>query len=106
MRIALVVLVALAAPAYAHQTAIKYVEVALDGEHATIALKVAPGDVTTAMGLPVDAKPTPAAAARLARHAGVRRVVARDRTADRCWRLAVRAGRGVGERRPPTALSS
>ena len=47
----------------AHQTSIKYVELAIDGARANLAFKVAPGDVVEAMHLPADAKPTPAAAA-------------------------------------------
>jgi hypothetical protein len=59
----LAVLLALAAPAYAHQTAIKYVELTVGGTEVDVAFKVAPTDVTEPMQLPLDAKPTAAAAA-------------------------------------------
>jgi HupE / UreJ protein len=59
----LVFMLALAAPAYAHQTAIKYVELTVDGAEIDVAFKVAPTDVTEPMHLPLDAKPTAAAAA-------------------------------------------
>jgi hypothetical protein len=59
--------------AYAHQTSVKYVDVTVDGKHATIRLTVAPGDVTEPLGLPPDARPavaeatTPRVAAYVAR---------------------------------------
>jgi hypothetical protein len=43
--------------ASAHQTSVKYVDVTIDEDHATIAVKVAPGDVTEPLGLPGDARP-------------------------------------------------
>ncbi len=46
----------------AHQTSVKYVDVAVDGNAATIALTVAPGDVTEPLGLPADARPSVAEA--------------------------------------------
>jgi hypothetical protein len=63
----------LAVPADAHQTSVKYVDVAVDGARATIRLTVAPGDVTEPLGLPADARPsaaqaiTPAVAAYVVR---------------------------------------
>ncbi len=55
--------VAVAAPARAHQTSVKYVDVTVEGRRATIALTVAPGDVTEPLGLAPDARPTVAEAA-------------------------------------------
>ncbi len=49
---------AVAAPARAHQTSVKYVDVTALGRRATIALTVAPGDVTEPLGLAPDARPT------------------------------------------------
>ncbi len=69
---ALVVLLLLARTAAAHQTSVKYVDVTLDEARATIAVKVAPGDVTEPLGLAADSKPsvaeatTPAVAAFVA----------------------------------------
>lgn len=51
-----------AAPADAHQTSVKYVDVTVDGQDATIALTVAPGDVTEPLGLAADARPAVAEA--------------------------------------------
>ena len=51
-----------AAPAHAHQTSVKYVDVTVAGRRAAIALTVAPGDVTEPLGLPADARPTVAEA--------------------------------------------
>lgn len=70
---ALAVVAALAGTAAAHQTSVKYVDVAIDGARATVALTVAPGDVTEPLGLGPDAQPpvaaatTPAVAAYVAR---------------------------------------
>jgi hypothetical protein len=61
--IAAAVVVALAGPAAAHQTSVKYVDVAVDGRHASVRLTVAPGDVTEPLGLPADARPSVAEAA-------------------------------------------
>src|SRR5262245_59580463 len=55
-------LAALAAPALAHQTSVKYVDVTVDGRSAAIKLTVAPGDVTEPLGLPPDGRPTVAEA--------------------------------------------
>ena len=44
--------------AFAHQTSVKYVDIAIEGTHAQITLKVAPGDVTEPMHLPADGKPS------------------------------------------------
>lgn len=55
--------IALAAPAHAHQTSVKYIDVTLEGARASVALTVAPGDVTEPLGLPADAQPTVAQAA-------------------------------------------
>ena len=73
MRFLAVVLLLLARTAAAHQTSAKYVDVSVDDNRATVAVKVAPGDVTEPLGLPPDAKPavvqatTPAVAAYVAR---------------------------------------
>jgi len=71
--IVLGVVIARAAPAAAHQTSVKYVDVTVDRSRATIALTVAPGDVTEPLGLAPDARPsvveatTPAVARYVAR---------------------------------------
>jgi hypothetical protein len=67
---AFAVLVGLAAPARAHQTSVKYVDVTVDGGRAAIKLTVAPGDVTEPLGLPLDARPSVAEATtpRVARY--------------------------------------
>lgn len=64
-RLVLIVLAlaALCAPAAAHQTSVKYVDVAIDGARAAVTITVAPGDVTEPLGLPADARP-PVADAR------------------------------------------
>jgi hypothetical protein len=54
---------ALAAPARAHQTSVKYVDVTVEGRRVVITLTVAPGDVTEPLGLAPDARPTVAEAA-------------------------------------------
>jgi hypothetical protein len=59
---AIIALAALATRAEAHQTSVKYVDVTVDGNRATIRLTVAPGDVTEPLGLPPDARPTVAEA--------------------------------------------
>jgi hypothetical protein len=53
-------LLALAAPARAHQTSVKPVEVAVDGARARVTVKAGTGDVTEALGLAADAVPTAA----------------------------------------------
>jgi hypothetical protein len=53
--------------AWAHQTSVKYVDLAVDGAAVAVTFRVTPGDVTAPMGLPVDATPTAAAAASDAR---------------------------------------
>src|SRR4051812_18167030 len=63
-------LAAATAPAEAHQTSVKYIDVALDGAAARVRLTVAPGDVTEPLGLPADARP--ALADALAPPAGAR----------------------------------
>src|SRR5215475_12391268 len=60
---AAIALGALAAPARAHQTSVKYVDITVEGSGATVALTVAPGDVTEPLGLAPDARPTVAEAA-------------------------------------------
>ena len=60
---AMIALAAVAAPARAHQTSVKYVDVTVEGRRATVALTVAPGDVTEPLGLAPDARPAAAAAA-------------------------------------------
>jgi hypothetical protein len=54
--------IALAGRAEAHQTSVKYVDVAVDGQGAQVRVTVAPGDVTEALGLVPDARPTVAEA--------------------------------------------
>jgi hypothetical protein len=54
---ALVILLLLGRVASAHQTSVKYVDVTIDEDRATLAVKVAPGDVTEPLGLPADARP-------------------------------------------------
>ncbi|MGE5184531.1 MAG: HupE/UreJ family protein [Acidobacteriota bacterium] len=44
--------------AFAHQTSVKYVDVAIDGTRAEITFRVAPGDVTEPLHLAADSKPT------------------------------------------------
>lgn len=56
-------LAALAAPAAAHQSSIKYVDVAVEGSAATVAFTVAPYDLVVPMQLPAEALPTAAQAA-------------------------------------------
>lgn len=58
-----IAVLAVAAPAHAHQTSVKYVDVTVEGRRATLALTVAPGDVTEPLGLAPDARPTVAEAA-------------------------------------------
>ena len=71
--VAVTVIGALGRSADAHQTSIKYVDVTVDGRRASVALTVAPGDVTEPLGLPPDARPgvaqatTPAVARFVAR---------------------------------------
>jgi HupE/UreJ protein len=60
---AMIALAAVAAPARAHQTSVKYVDVTVEGRRATVALTVAPGDVTEPLGLAPDARPAVAEAA-------------------------------------------
>jgi hypothetical protein len=50
--------VAVSAPAFAHQTSVKYVELDVAGSDASIRFRVSPADVTEPMGLPPDARPT------------------------------------------------
>src|SRR5437868_2637817 len=58
-----IAILAIAAPARAHQTSVKYVDVTVEGRRASVALTVAPGDVTEPLGLPPDARPAVAEAA-------------------------------------------
>jgi len=58
--IAMTVLIVLlhAAPARAHQTSVKYIDLSVvDAQRVSVSVKFAPGDVTEALGLPPDAKP-------------------------------------------------
>jgi hypothetical protein len=64
LTLALVLVGALAHDAAAHQSSVKYVDVAIDGDALAIELRLAPGDVTEPMHLPPDAKPTVSDAAR------------------------------------------
>ena len=47
----------LAAPVRAHQSSVKYVDLTVDGAAVTVAITIAPSDVTEPLGLPEDAKP-------------------------------------------------
>src|SRR5262245_59396841 len=58
---ALTALAAAAGPARAHQTSVKYVDVTVEGRRATVALTVAPGDVTEPLRPAPDALPAVAA---------------------------------------------
>lgn len=59
MRILVVLaVVALSSPARAHQTSVKYIDLALDGSRVDVTLRFAPGDVTEPMNLPPDARPS------------------------------------------------
>jgi hypothetical protein len=88
-----------ALPAEAHQTSVKYVDVTIDGERATIEMTVAPGDVTEPLGLAADAQPavaealTPGVAAYVARWIEVT-----DAGGAPCTRSAAQA-RADGDRR-------
>jgi HupE / UreJ protein len=53
---------ALVGRAEAHQTSVKYVDVTVEGRGAQVRVTVAPGDVTEALGLAAEARPTPAEA--------------------------------------------
>ena len=55
---ALVVIAALAAPARAHQTPVKYADVHVDGADVQIELRFQPADVTRPLGVPDGATPT------------------------------------------------
>jgi len=50
-------LAALAAPAAAHQSSVKYTDLTVDGPLVTVALMIAPADATGPLGLPDDAQP-------------------------------------------------
>src|SRR6266850_1884964 len=63
MRWVVVALLAWSRVAAAHQTSVKYIDLAIDGTRVQITLRVAPGDVTDAMHLPADARPSAADAA-------------------------------------------
>ncbi|HEU0035387.1 MAG TPA: HupE/UreJ family protein [Kofleriaceae bacterium] len=52
------VLLALAAPAHAHQSAVKLVDIELDGARATVHVTASPGDLTEPLGVPADAQPS------------------------------------------------
>ncbi|MDB4963332.1 MAG: hypothetical protein JWP01_3331 [Myxococcales bacterium] len=54
----LALLVLVAARADAHQSAVKYADVTVDGSRITIALTIAPADATGPLGLADDAEPT------------------------------------------------
>ncbi len=49
---------ALAVPALAHQSSVKYTDLTVDGDRVAVALTIAPADATGPLGLPDDAKPT------------------------------------------------
>lgn len=56
------VIVALSPRAFAHQTSVKYVDMAIRGDAVEVSLRCAASDVTEPMGLPADAKPSVAEA--------------------------------------------
>ncbi|MEZ4366278.1 MAG: HupE/UreJ family protein [Kofleriaceae bacterium] len=78
--VALTVALGASAPAVAHQSAIKYVELRADGAAVDVTLRASPLDVTAALGLPDDARPSmaealaagPAVAAELASYLTLR----------------------------------
>jgi len=51
-------IVALAAPASAHQSSVKYTDLTVDGARVTVALTIAPSDATGPLGVPDDTRPT------------------------------------------------
>jgi hypothetical protein len=55
--VAIAAVLAWAAPAAAHQTAVKYADVAVAGADVTLELRFQPADVTRPLGLPDDAQP-------------------------------------------------
>ena len=50
--------IAIAVPAHAHQSAVKAVDLQVDGRHVDIAIPLAPGDVAEPLQLPADAHDT------------------------------------------------
>ena len=52
-----------AGTAAAHQSSVKYVDITVEGAHASVKLTVTPSDVTEALGVPPDARPSVADAA-------------------------------------------
>ena len=62
----LLAIVAIAGPASAHQSSIKYIELTVAGTRVDVAFKVASGDVNEPMKLSPDAKPPPEVVARVA----------------------------------------
>ena len=60
----LLALAASAAPAFAHQSSIKYIDLTIAGTRVDVAFEVAPGDVNEALKLSPDAKPSAQDAAR------------------------------------------
>jgi hypothetical protein len=97
--LAALALVGAARPAQAHQTSVKYVDVTIEGERATIEMIVAPGDVTEPLGLPADAQPTVAEAVtpEVAVHVA-RWIAIADASGTPCTSSAARA-RADAERR-------
>ncbi|MGE0868865.1 MAG: HupE/UreJ family protein [Kofleriaceae bacterium] len=55
--LALALVAASAGAAHGHQTAVKYVDIAVDGANARVRFTVAPSDVTEPLALPPDAQP-------------------------------------------------
>jgi hypothetical protein len=55
---AVALVLALARPAAAHQTSVKYVDLDANGAELAVTFKVAAGDVTDPLGLPADARPS------------------------------------------------
>lgn len=60
--LAVLLVIAAAGAARAHQSSVKYVDLAVDGTEIAVRITVAPADVTEPLGLAIDAQPTVAAA--------------------------------------------
>jgi hypothetical protein len=67
-----------------HQSAIKYVDLIVDGDEIAAKITVAPADLTEPLHLAPDAQPTAIAAAQPAAAAFVQAWIAIDRDGDRC----------------------
>lgn len=56
--VALSLIAALAMPAEAHQSSVKYTDLTVDGTRVTVTLTIAPSDATGPLGVPDDSRPT------------------------------------------------